>query len=266
MRRTRAAVWMIVLAGCASSPPPMPRQHRWQSVQLSAGDQKGNPLLSARTLIDQRETPGNLDHAIALLNWHLERQPQSADLHQMLAEAHSRAVEGLDLKKTEDQPQHLYHRTEGMKHAQEAVRLAPDHGAAHYWLATNLLHAADAERSLGRAKEALAELDRADKMAPEVDQGGPSRMRGKVLYEMPALFGGSLGKAIVSLRRALEIGPDVPTTRVWLAQAYVDAKKPDLARKELEWVVNAKPRPHREKEDGADKQKAQELLKKLSAQ
>jgi hypothetical protein len=65
------------------------------------------------------------------------------------------------------------------------------------------------------------------------------------------------------LQRSLEFGPDVPTTHLWLAQAYMDAKEPNLARKELEWLVKAKPRAHREKEDAADKKKAEELLKKL---
>jgi len=253
---------LLFAVGCSST-PPMPQELAWQGVQLTSTEQKADPLPAARMLIDQRETAGNLDHAIALLNWHVERRPESAELHQLLAEAHSRCCEALDLEKQEDQSQHLYHRTEGMKHAQEALKLAPDSGPAHYWYATNLLHAADAERSLGRAKTALAELDRADKLSSDVDRGGPSRMRGKVLADMPGLFGGSTSKAIANFKRSIEISPDVPTTHLWLGQAYMDAKEPELARKELEWVVNAKPRPHREKDDAADKKKAQELLKKL---
>lgn len=255
---------LLFAVGCAST-PSMPDDHPWQGVHLNASEQSADPLPSARLMLDQRETPGNLDHAIALLNWHVERHPESADLHLLLAEAHSRSAEALDLEKKEDRGPHLYHRTEGLKHAQEALKLSPQSGPAHYWLATNLLHAADAERSLGRAKTALAELDQADKLSPDVDEGGPSRMRGRVLSEMPALFGGSTAKAIVSLKRSAEIAPGSTTTHLWLAQAYIEGKQPDLARKELEKVVNAKPRAHREKEDGADKQKAQELLKKLDA-
>jgi len=241
----------------------MPDEHAWEGVRLSAAEQQTDPLPQARTMIDLRENTGSLDHAIALLRFHVERHPESTDLRLLLAEAHSRSAEALDLEKREDQPHHLYHRTEGLKHAREAVKLSPDNGPAHYWLAANLLHAADGERSLSRAKEALQELDRADKLSPNIDDGGPSRMRGKVLHDMPALFGGSLSKAIVSLKRAVEIAPEAPTAHLWLAEAYVDAKQPDLARKELETVVSAKARPHREKEDGADKQKAQELLKKV---
>ena len=255
---------LLFAVGCASTPPQSGEQ-AWEGVRLSADEQQVDPLPSARSMIDLRETPGSLDHAIALLKWHVEKHPESAELHQLLAEAHSRSCEALDLQKREDQGPHQAHRTDGLKHAQEAQKLAPDSGPAHYWHATNLLHAADAERSLGRAKEALAELDRADKLSPDVDEGGPSRMRGKVLADMPGLFGGSTSKAIASYKRSVEIAPGNPTTHLWLAQAYVDAKEPDLARKELEKVVNSKPRPHREKTDGEDKQKAQELLKKLGA-
>jgi tetratricopeptide (TPR) repeat protein len=258
----RSLIWVLLTVGCASA-PAMPLEHGWQGVELTAEEKKADPLPSARALIEHRETAGSLDHAIALLRWHVERHPESADLHQALAEAHSRSAEALDLQKPEDQGPHLYHRTEGMKHAQEAVKLAPDSGPARYWLAANLLHAADAERSLGRAKQALAELDRAEKLSPGVDDAGPSRLRGKVLHDLPGLFGGSVPKAIASLKRSAELSPEVPLTHLWLAEAYVDAKQLDLAREELEKVVNAKPRPNREKDDAEDKQKAQELLKKL---
>ena len=253
---------LLFAVGCASTPVQSGPQS-WEGVRLSADEQQTDPLPSARTMIDLRETPGSLDHAIALLRWHLEKHPESAELHQLLAEAHSRSCEALDLQKREDQGPHQQHRTEGMKHAHEALRLSPDSGPAHYWLATNLLHAADAERSLGRAKDALAELDRADKLSPDVDEGGPTRMRGRVLHDMPGLFGGSVPKAIANYKRSAEIAPDNPTTHLWLGQAYLDTKQPDLARKEFEKVVNAKPRSHREKADGEDKQKAQDLLKKL---
>jgi len=252
------------LAGCSSSPEPAPAGgYPWQRVQVGPAEQKEDPIATATKLIEQREKPGNLDHAIALLDWHVERKPDSAELHELLAQAHSRAAEALDLNKSENRSGHQHHRTEGIKHAEQALKLAPDSGPAHYWYATNLLHAADAERSLGRAKDALKQLDLADQLSPKVDDGGPSRMRAKVLAEMPGLFGGSLSKAIASYRRSLELAPDCITTHLWLGQAYLEAKKSDLARKELEWVAAAKPRPGHEKEDGEDKQKAQELLKKL---
>ena len=265
MKRINAVAVALLITGCASEPAAPADGHPWQKFQVSPDEQKADPVAAATKLIQERETPGKLDRAIALLQWHVQQHPDSADLHTLLAEAHSRSAEMLDLAKSENRPGHQHHRNEGIQHAQEAVKLQPDNGPAHYWLAANLLHAADAERSLGRAKDALKQLDEADKLSPKVDDGGPSRMRAKVLAEMPALFGGSLSKAITSYRRSLEMAPDCITTHLWLGQAYVEAKKADLARKEFEWVAAAKIRAGHEKEDGEDKQKAQEALKKLEA-
>lgn len=266
MVRTNCFTWMVLAAvGCSAGSGPLPESHDWEKVEVSSEDQKGDPLKAVPKLIDQRETPGNLDRAIAILRWHSERQPQSAELHQMLAEAHSRAAEMRDLKKDGDPPYHAYHRTEGLRHADLAVKLAPNAAASHYWRGTNLLHTAEAESSLGRAKEALKELDRAEQLSPQIDDGGPARLRGKVLHDMPALVGGSVPKAIESYKKSLQVAPNNITTHLWLGEAYLSAKKQDLARKELEWVLSAKGRPGHEKEDGEDKQKAQDLLKKLEA-
>ena len=265
MARTLHPAALLILALGCSTAERAPEDHAWQKVSLSADEEKGDPLKSAPRLIEQREKPGSLDHAIALLNWHVERNPQSADLHLLLAEAHARSAEALDAQKDEERPYHKYHYTEGIRHADEAVRLAPNSGPAHYWRACNLLHAADAEQSLSRANTALKELDMADHQSPGVDDGGPSRMRGKVLHDMPSLFGGSVSRAIVNFQKSLKIAPNLSTTHLWLGEAYLSAKKNDLARKELEWVANAKPRPGHEKEDGENRQKALELLKKLEA-
>lgn len=262
MIRPGAVAAFALMIGCATAPGPLPDDHAWQRVNLSDDDHKADPIKAAPRLIDQREAPGNLDHAIALLRWHVEKNPQSAEYRTLLAEAHSRAAEVRDVQKSEDLPYHAYHRIEGMKEAEEALKLKPDFGPAHYWRAANLLHAADAERSLGRAKEALKELDRAEQLSPDVDAGGPARMRGKVLHDMPAIVGGSVSKAIESYHRSLKVAPDCITTHLWLGEAYLSAGKHDLARKELEWVLSAKPRGGHEKEDAADKQKAEELLKK----
>ena len=265
MTRTAWRSALLILAFGCSSAERVPENHSWQKVSLSADDENADPLRAAPTLIEQREKQGSLDHAIALLNWHLQKNPQSAELHLLLAEAHARSAEALNAQKDEDRPYHKYHYTEGLRHADEAVRLAPNSGPAHYWRACNLLHAADAERSLSRATQALKELDVADQQSPGVDDGGPSRMRGKVLADMPGLFGGSTSKAIANFQKSLKISPNYGTTHLWLGEAYLSAKKNDLARKELEWVASAKPRPGHEKEDGENRQKALELLKKLEA-
>jgi tetratricopeptide (TPR) repeat protein len=265
MRLFVSITFLVLSFGCASSPVAPQEEAPRQEMPLSDAEKKDDPTPTVTKLIEERETPGRMDHAFALLEWHVERHPDSAPLHALLAEAHARSAELFDPTKPEDRPAHQKHRTEGMKHGEQAVKLDPNSGAAHYWFAANLLHAADAERSLGRAKDALKQLELADQLSPKIDEGGPSRMRGKVLEDLPGLFGGSTSKAIASYLRSLELAPDNITTHLWLGEAYLDAKKIDLARKEFEWVVAAKLKPGHEKEDGIDQKKGQEHLKKLDS-
>jgi tetratricopeptide (TPR) repeat protein len=237
------------------------------NVTLSKAEVQGDPLPAARKLIDRRETPGTLDHAIALLEAQLTKRPQSAELLVMLAEAHSRCLETLDVKKQADLAPHEQHRTRGRARAQEALRLAPNHGVAQYWLGCLLLHAAEAERSYGRLKEALPHLELAQKQAPETDDGGPARMLGRVYQETPGgLLLGSKPLAIKWYRRSLEVAPNAISTHLWLGETYVAASQPALARPELKRAVAIKPRVGHEKEEGDYRLKAEALIKKLPAE
>jgi tetratricopeptide (TPR) repeat protein len=256
-------VLIPLAAGCASTPVGPQERPSHESVQLSDEEKQQDPIPAVTRLLDQREAAGNLDRALALLTWHVGQRPDSAPYHELLAEAHARSCEALDLKKPEDRQPHKDHRSEGLRHGEEAVKLDPNSGPAHYWLAANLLHAAEAESSLGRTNSALRHLDQADKLSPKIDDGGPARLRGRVLAKMPGIVGGSTTKAIASYQRSLEMAPDCITTHLWLAEAYIDADKPHLARKELQWVTSAKTRAEHRKEDDEDKEKAKELLKKL---
>lgn len=251
----------LILAGCSSY--TVPDQDVPSLVDPTEEDRKLDALKDGRRLIDEREQDDNLNKAIRLLHWQASQKPDSAELQRLAAEACSRALELLDPKKPEDRARHQMLRQIGRPHADAAVHLAPDDGVARYWRACILLHEANAEQSLGKTKEAMAELEKAESLAPAVDDGGPSRMRGKVLSEMPMLLGGSLSKAVAAYKRSLEQSPDRITTHLWLGEAFISAKKTDLARKELEWVVAAKPRKGHEKEDGTDQQEAAEKLKSL---
>jgi tetratricopeptide (TPR) repeat protein len=260
MKRALAFAWLLSAAACSDTPEEAPPV----ALMEPSADEKGvDPVKVGRRLIDEREQDDNLNKAIRTLHWHATQKPQSAELQLLAAEACSRALELLDPKKTADQPRHLTLRRLGRPHADEAIRLAPGDGAAHYWRGCLLLHEADAEQSLGKTNEALTELDKAEASKPAVDDGGPSRMKGKVLAEMPGLLGGSLKKAVAAYQKSLAVAPDRITTHLWLGEAYIDGKRTDLARKELEWVVAAKPRKGHEKEDGVDQLEAAEKLKTL---
>ena len=256
--KRRWILLFLALSGCAEAPsaPDSP-------TEATAEEKKMDPIKAGRELIDQREKDDSLDRSVRLLEYHSSQKPQSAALHILASEAYSRSLEALEDRKSQERDRVQRLLTKGKLHADEAVRIEPTNGAAHYWLACLLLHEADVQRSLGKAKEAIVQLEKAESLLPGVDEGGPSRMRGRVLAEMPPLFGGSLSKAVAAYQKSLVVAPNCITTHLWLGEAYSDGKKVDLARKELEWVLAAKPRAGHEKEDGADQKKAEEKLKSL---
>ncbi len=260
MKPTLLVCTLLTLTACAG----VPEEAAPAALMEPSADEKGGDAVKiGRKLIDEREQGDNLNKAVRVLHWHATQKPQSPELQLLAAEACSRALDPLDPKKSADQARHQTLRKMSRPHADEAVRLAPGDGAAHYWRGCILLHEANAEQSLGKTNEALKDLDKAEASKPAVDDGGPSRMKGRVLAEMPGLFGGSLKKAVEAYQKSLAAAPDRITTHLWLGEAYIEAKKLDLARKELEWVVAAKPRKGHEKEDGADQQEAAEKLKTL---
>ena len=261
---------LLVLGACSttsSAEEAAPSGPMATNVALANAEMKGDPLPAARKLIDQRETPGSLDHAVALLEAHLSSKAQSVELLVLLAEAHSRCLEALDVKKQADLAPHEQHRTRGRFHAQEALRLASNNGVAQYWLGCLLLHAAEAESSYGRLKEALPHLELAQKQAPATDDGGPARMLGRVYQETPGgLLLGSKPEAIKWYKKSIEVAPNAVSTRLWLGETYVAAGQPALARPELKRVAEIKPRGGHEKEESDYRQKAEALIKKLPAE
>jgi tetratricopeptide (TPR) repeat protein len=253
---------LLAVPGCLEPPEP---QERPEAPAQSAPevDPGVDPLKTGRDLIEHREEGDNLDRAIRLLESQTTQNPQSAPLHALVAEAYSRSLEAMGDHKSEQRPKVRQILSKAKPHADEAVRLDPKSGEAFYWKGCLLLHEADVEKSLGRTNEALKALDQAEILDPSIDQGGPTRMKGRVYEELPGLFGGSTSKAIALYRKSLDVAPNCITTHLWLGEAYAEARKNDLARKELEWVVAAKPRPNHEKEDGDDQKEAAEKLKTL---
>jgi hypothetical protein len=95
-------------------------------MMLKKAQTEGGPLLAVMKPLDQRETPGALDRAIALLEGQLSQQPPSVDLLVLLTQAHSRCLEVLDVKKMGDLASHQLHWTKGRSSAQDTLRLEPN--------------------------------------------------------------------------------------------------------------------------------------------
>ncbi len=266
--RRGLALALAGLAACAAPPATAPLTalaDLGESLPALTGEEQSMPLPkaleAARGLVRARETEGALERAAALLRRQWSRRPDDVETNALLAEVHSRIVDGADLADPRGRERHAPHREAGLGHARQALRMNPDHGPSRYWLGALLLHAADAERSYARLQQAVPELERAHRLSPEVDGAGPLRLLGRVYQETPGFpFMGSTEKAISCYRRALEIAPDHPETRLWLGEAYRRAGQEDLAIEEFRRVLDSKPLPGADREHVRLKEKARRRL------
>jgi tetratricopeptide (TPR) repeat protein len=213
---------------------------------------------AARKLLDRPDDESALPQAVALLRHHWRKDPKSVPLNLLLAEAHVQYAERYEAK--EDKEARKRHIDAGRTHC----KAAPDHGEALYWHGHLLLHSADIERSYGRLKEALAEMEKAERSAPDTDLSGPARMIGRIYQETPSfLMLGDTKKAYSWYETALKRAPQSLQTRLWMVQVCIELDKYKEARQHIEFIDKAKPRTGREKQDKSYQEEARGLLGKI---
>ena len=221
-------------------------------------------LKKAEQLIEERETPGRLEQAIALLSRHASDPEPSLPLLIDLAEAQALLVDTYDLGKAAERQKHKEHREAGKIVAKQALAIDPQSGPAHYWLGLLLLYSSDGEQSYSVLKQAVKELEIADQRSPGIDDAGPARMLGRVYQQTPGwpLLGSTL-KSIEYLERARKQAPENIMNALWLGLSYESAGKTRRAKEQLEFVISAKTHPGHEHEEEALKKEAAEHLKGL---
>lgn len=223
-------------------------------------------LKKAEQLIQARETPGNLEQAITLLSAHESDPDPSLPLLIDLTQAQALLVDTYDLGKTAERQKHKEHREAGKLTAARALAIDPESGPAHYWLGLLLLYSSDGEQSYSLLKQAVKELEIADKRSPGVDDAGPARMLGRVYQQTPGWpFLGSTSKSIEYLERARKDAPDNLRNSLWLGLSYESAGKGKRAKEQLAFVVDSKTHAGRQHEEEALKREASEHLKRLSS-
>jgi tetratricopeptide (TPR) repeat protein len=155
----------------------------------------------------------------------------------------------------------------GIVLARHARELKPDRVEGHYWYALNVGLLADVDRAYGL--DAVSEMQTALKRAIELDErydfGGPLCLLAILHLRSPGppVSIGSPRKGLRLLQRAVELLPDYPENYLYLAEALRDTEKPDEARKAIDKVLQAPPRPDQQFESAKWKQDARKLLSEL---
>ncbi|MBW1710065.1 MAG: hypothetical protein JRG97_07145 [Deltaproteobacteria bacterium] len=151
----------------------------------------------------------------------------------------------------------------GIEYTEKAVSINDSCVPCHYWLGISYSVYGEAKgilKSLNLLDPVKAEMNKVNELDPAYDQGGAYRVLGRIAFKLPRIVGGSKKRSVEYLKKSQEYGPDNFLTHVFLAETYLGMKKNDLAKKELEAVLNA-PDP---KDPGEleDKKAARELYDK----
>lgn len=133
----------------------------------------------------------------------------------------------------------------GLRAGQKALKINPGNLEANYWTAVNMARLAElrwSPKSLGyvvkirKLVQTIADVDR------NYYYGAVDRIQGMALTILSTDSRGipsfTKRSAIEHLEKAVEVGPNYFLNHISLAEAYLKSGQMELARAELEWVIN----------------------------
>jgi len=155
---------------------------------------------------------------------------------------------------------------QGVVACEQAVATEPKRVEGHFWLAVNLgLSAQMHRRVLGiwKARRAMRESEQAIQIDSTYHGAGPLRVLARLQHKLPRLLGGGSDRARTNYKLALELAPENTVTRIYLAEMLLESGERDLAREQLNFVLNVSADPDWAFEIQRDKRIAKEMLAKL---
>lgn len=135
---------------------------------------------------------------------------------------------------------------EGIAASRQALRLKPDYGPAHYYLALNLGQYARTKRfkALGAINEMEKSLLRAIELDPAFSHAGPDRTLGLLYLQAPGwpISVGNRAKAERHLTRAVAVAPEYPENHLALIEAWLHWKNGPAARRQAKALADIWPK------------------------
>jgi tetratricopeptide (TPR) repeat protein len=125
--------------------------------------------------------------------------------------------------------------------AERAVEANPEKPDAYYWRGVNNGKVGETRgvlKSLSLVKPIKQDMNKVIEIDRTYEDGGADRVLGRVYYKLPGFAGGSKDKSQEHLEKSKELGPNDATTRIYLAETYMDQNEIEKARAELEYVLN----------------------------
>jgi hypothetical protein len=118
-------------------------------------------------------------------------------------------------------------------------------------------------KSLDLVDPIMEKMDLVIKADPGFEYGGAYRVKGRIYYKLPGLFGGDNDKSMENLRLAVKFGPQRWLNHLYLAETLIDEDQDEEAKKLLEQIIAGPAMPGQEPEWAEEKAEAQKLLKDM---
>lgn len=194
-----------------------------------------DPVTSARALLATwHRDPGAVDRARALLESEAAARPTAEVLAEL---ARAWYITAEFRRSSEAEKTAAYE--QGREAARRAVALAPGNDAGHLWLAINTGRAAELKGRVAGLRMLPAIRESSDtvlRLNPNNVDG--LILAGGILANVPRLMGGDRTKAEANFRRALELDPHKTGARLELAELYLELRRANEARIELQRIVD----------------------------
>jgi len=209
------------------------------SVSSFASDRARELLAQAQASFEKRETPAEVERALALL---ADAEKNAADDEELLYDILVLSSRTLYWKgnrqKTDDEKMAVFEK--GMEKAKAAYAIDDTLAEGYYFYAINLGKWALAKGVLAslfrknelieHAETALRNETRDGEKGETVDGYGPNRTLGYMYYKLPGFAGGSTERSLKYLSEAFTRAPQIALNHVYYAEVLASGNAADKAR------------------------------------
>ena len=229
------ALSAICFAGCAGK-----TAKNTDAAPAVSPEQIKSAIAASDELFRQREDLGKLREAIQMLARVRDMENRNYEVEWRFAEYNYFLG-----KRTSDGKEADDALADGEKAGKIASRLAPDKPEGYFWYGANLGEESKKSpvtvgiKAVDDIKEAMNKV-----IEIQPDYQGASAYDVLAQIELSTgLFGGKPEKAVEYLEKALTLEKNNTYIHLHLAQAYLDVDRKADAKKQLEYIITAKPAP-----------------------
>ncbi len=215
----------------------------------------GTPRLTIAVQSDSFEYFQSLEKK---LKSSLLKDPNSWELYWRLARAQFYMG---NRSKSEKEQKSLYYLCK--KNADQSLDFNPESAGGNYYKAicSGKLGQLDGIwSSLSMISGFRKQMERAVKLDPYFEYGGPHRALGKFFHDLPFVLGGDLKRSIEHLKLAVQLGPEYSDNYYYLSESLFDAEEYESAKPILSEYLE---KSRNEKDASEKRKRAEDFLRQI---